>query len=138
VAFTTRDAEFHCSCAGLKKLLKANGTNSEGESYQVFAAVEKRHEVAHEMGAPSNSTKTSDCVMKSALRRMASVVEKTDVHSMPINTNRNIDYPATLHAAPDGAWMDDEPSSHYRYGAPNGAFAPGPTNPFHRKQRGTA
>ena len=37
---------------GLKTVLHANGTNIEGEWDNVFAAVQRRHEVVHEMGAP--------------------------------------------------------------------------------------
>jgi len=42
--------------AGLKATLHANGTNIEGEWDQVFAAINRCHEVVHQMGAPRIST----------------------------------------------------------------------------------
>lgn len=38
--------------AGLKTRLHAYGTNIEGEWDQVFAAIQRCHEVVHQMGAP--------------------------------------------------------------------------------------
>ena len=42
--------------AGLKTSLHAYGTNIEGEWEAVFAAVQRCHEVVHEMGAPRITT----------------------------------------------------------------------------------
>jgi len=42
--------------AGLKIQLHANGTNIEGEWDEVFAAIKRCHERAHEMGVPRIST----------------------------------------------------------------------------------
>ncbi len=42
--------------AGLNPQLHANGTNVEGEWEVVFAALERCHEVLHEMGAPRIAT----------------------------------------------------------------------------------
>ncbi len=42
--------------AGLKIQLHAYGTNIEGEWDQVFAAIQRCHEVVHRMGAPRIST----------------------------------------------------------------------------------
>ena len=41
---------------GLKTALHSYGTNIEGESDEVFAAVRRCHEVVHEMGAPRVTT----------------------------------------------------------------------------------
>ena len=42
--------------AGLEPTLHAYGTNVEGEWNDVFSALERCHEVLHEMGAPRVST----------------------------------------------------------------------------------
>lgn len=42
--------------AGLKTVLHANGTNIEGEWDVVFAAIQRCHQVVHDMGAPRIST----------------------------------------------------------------------------------
>ncbi len=42
--------------AGLEIRLHANGTNIEGEWHEVFDAIERCHEVVHEMGAPRIAT----------------------------------------------------------------------------------
>ena len=44
------------SAAGLKTQLHANGTNIEGEWDAVFAAINRCHEVIHQMGAPRITT----------------------------------------------------------------------------------
>jgi uncharacterized protein (TIGR00106 family) len=42
--------------AGLKPLMHAYGSNVEGEWETVFGALQRCHEVVHEMGAPRVST----------------------------------------------------------------------------------
>jgi len=42
--------------AGLTMQLHANGTNIEGEWDEVFAAIQRCHEVLHDMGVPRIST----------------------------------------------------------------------------------
>jgi uncharacterized protein (TIGR00106 family) len=42
--------------AGLKSQMHANGTNIEGEWEDVFAAIKRCHERAHEMGVPRISS----------------------------------------------------------------------------------
>jgi uncharacterized protein (TIGR00106 family) len=42
--------------AGLQPVLHANGTNLEGEWEAVFAAIQRCHQVVHEMGAPRIAT----------------------------------------------------------------------------------
>lgn len=44
------------SDAGLKTQLHANGTNIEGEWEEVFGAIQRCHDVLHEMGVPRIST----------------------------------------------------------------------------------
>ncbi len=70
--------------AGLKTVLHANGTNIEGEWGEVFAAVQRCHEVVHQMGAPrvftvmkagtrTDRTQTMDQKTKSVADKLSSL-----------------------------------------------------------------
>ena len=58
----TSVSEYAAACqrvlrdAGLKPLMHAYGSNVEGEWETVFGALQRCHEVVHEMGAPRVST----------------------------------------------------------------------------------
>ncbi len=68
--------------AGLEPKLHAYGTNVEGEWGDVFAALERCHEVLHEMGAPRVSTNlrcgTRTDKKQTREDKVESVLEKLD------------------------------------------------------------
>jgi uncharacterized protein (TIGR00106 family) len=64
--------------AGLSPRLHAYGTNVEGEWDQVFAALERCHEVLHEMGAPRVSTNLRCGTRTDRHQTMAEKVESVE------------------------------------------------------------